>query len=368
MKITFIGRDVAPSRAFSMVKERFSGDAVCAFLGDGKPIASGLDEIIGAVRTSDILISGMSSAPYLVEEELAAITAADFAHVPVILYADTHNSAGRPWFEGVRKCVSAIWVVSQKEARQAKEIFGLPEDRVILSGNPVVEKSFYPEISREESRRRIGVKEGEHLILSSGYKYPSITLPTLIAIVQAAVHLEAQGSQLKLCVVASIHPGDDAFRANTGFYNGIMDYFLYNEAVADLKNLRFRICCSRDIEEENLIPTEEILPGADLLISTLSTTDQEAAAQRIPVIEFFTPLAMSRMQKNFSTQKWETCEQGVAYEVFDDTRRLAQLVYQVLWNGVSDAMRHAQEEHYTKPKKKALDVMEETIRSFSKKL
>ncbi|KKT41607.1 MAG: hypothetical protein UW30_C0006G0034 [Candidatus Giovannonibacteria bacterium GW2011_GWA2_44_13b] len=349
MKVVMVARDTAPSSAFKLVAEKLAGEVKTYLAGGGKSVLLPIEEIASSIRDADVLLSGMSSAPELVKEEIVAISAAHDANVPVVLYADTHNSVRRPHFESVRNKVSAMFVVSKKEAEDARKFFALSEDRIILSGNPLVENAHFPKTTREEVRKRFGVRDDEKIILSSGYKFPSITLPTLIALVDAAAILEKRAPGLNLFVFASLHPGDDAWVADKSVYNRILDYFLNCKDVADLNNLRIKVTCSKAEKAEDKATTAELLPATDLLVTTLSTSDEEAACQRIPAIEFFTGLAMSRMEKNFSTRKWEKCEQGVAAAVYYDTGELALLIENILSNGVSPSMRLAQETHYPKP-------------------
>lgn len=376
-KIVMVGHDAAPSAAFKKVADMLESNIGMeratdwrmrqdtyydAFLGGGEPIKASIAEIERAVVSSNVLLCGMSSSPKLVEEELAAIRVAFKAGVPVVLYADTHGAVKRSWFEEVRGMANAILVVSHKEAEDARVLF--PDAEPVLSGNPSVEEAFFPKTTKVWVRERLGVRDDEKVILIPGYKFPAITMPTVLATVDAVDMIP----ETNFYLVVSLHPGDDAWKANNAIYDDLLGYFLHYKEVTDLANLRVRVTCSRHPDEENRIATSDILPGADTLVSTMSTEEQKAACQRIPVVEYLTAVALDRMEKNFGTRDWEPCQQGIAEEVFADHRRLAGAIKSLLSSEGQEKMRAAQELHYPAISEPghALKVMAETVHKYAR--
>lgn len=365
-KVVMVGRDKAPSNAFERAASLLDSEyEVKTYLGHGDPIRASVDEIAADARSAHVLLCGMSSSPKLVAEELAAIRTAHSVGVPVILYADTHGAVKRSWFEDVREYVDGVLVISHKEAKDARALFPhVGSDGIILSGNPSVEEAFFPKVTRQEVRERLGVREDEKVILVPGYKFPAVTMPTVMATIDALnmVH------EYHFFLVVSLHPGDDAWKANNSIYNDWIGYFLNVREVTDLADhLRVRVTCSKHPNEDDRIGTSDILPGADLVVATMSTEEQRAACQRIPVVEYLTSIALDRMEKNFGTRDWEPCVQGIAVEVFADHRELADAILFLITTAGRRYLRDAQEFHYPKPKEPghALKVMVETVKRYA---
>lgn len=363
-KVVLVGRDKAPSMAFQelgLVLQNMGLD-VRQYLGHGDPITTAAQVMLNEVSTANVVLCGMSSAPPLVEEECRAIYAAHDSGIPVLLYADTHGAVRRPWFEDVRRLVSGIFVVSYAEMEEARELFPDVGDNIFLSGNPSVEAAHFPKVTREWVRKWLGAENGEKVILIPGYKYPAINTPTIIATLNALALIENQ----KFLLVLSLHPGDDAWKADPSFYHRLIGHFLNLSEVTDLRNqVEFRVVCSKHPEAESKIATSDLLPGTDLVVATMSTIEQEAACQRIPVVEYLFPIAMHRMQKNFGTQVWEPCEQGVALKVFANHMMLAGTIEYLLDNGRAFLLP-AQERHYPRPDAPghALGVIVEAVQRF----
>ena len=368
-KIVMVGRDKAPSAAFEKLAQSLSVDGyeVKKYLGHGDPIPASVNDIVADTVTANVLLSGMSSSPALVFEERIAICTAHDEGVPVLLYADTHGAVKRSWFADVRKYVDAIFVVSHKEAEDARGIFpNIGKNGIVLSGNPIVEESFFPKTTRQWVSERLGIREDEKMILIPGYKFPAITLPTVLATLDALDMIP----NINFYVVVSLHPGDDAWKANNGIYDEWVGYFLQTREVTDLGNrVRVRVTCGKHPQEENKIATPDMLPRTDVVVATLSTLEQEAACQRIPVVEYLTAIALDRMEKNFGTRRWEPCRQGIAFEVFANHTLLADVIKIFLTPAGRKSLHPAQERHYPRPLRPghALAVMAETVKSYVEK-
>lgn len=360
MKVCMVARDTSPSNAFRLVAEKLTKQKIVAYLGDGSPIKISVDAIAKSARESDVLLCGMSSSPDLAKEEISAINAAYSATVPIVLYADTYGAVKRKWFESVRRRADAVLTVSDKESEKVLSLF--PNAKAVLSGNPLVESAHFPKTTREEIRKRFNIRDDEKIILSGGYKFPAITLPTMLAIFDAAAWLRIQKPDIRLFVFFALHSGDEAWMSNKNFYSDIHKHFLERKEVTDLDNLRVKVTCAKAENFEDKISTAELLPAADLVVTTLSTVDQEAACQRIPVINYLPNIALDRMQKNFGTRNWEACEQRIAEKVTcaDD---LGLAIREYLVDGVPNNMKEAQQLHYPKPEKigYAVDIIIQTL-------
>lgn len=365
-KVVMVGRDKAPSDAFEKLMQLLDADGyvVKKYLGHGDSIPASADDIAAEIAEADVLLCGMSSSPKLAVEEFAAVRAAHNSEVPILLYADTHGAVKRPWFANVRECVDGIFVVSHKEAEDARALFSsVGNDGIILSGNPSVEEAFFPKVTHQWVRERLGVREDEKVILIPGYKFPAVTLPTVIATMDALDMVP----DYKFFMVVSVHPGDDVWKADNDVYNKLIGYFLNTREVTDLADrLRVRVTCAKYSREEDRIVTSDILPGVDVVVSTMSTEEQKAACQRIPVVEYLTSVDLDRMEKNFGARKWEPCVQCVVLEVFANHRHLAKAIEFLLTPVGRESLRRAQEFHYPKPKEPghALKVMVETIKRY----
>lgn len=367
-KVVMVGRDKALSEAFDVLKPRLEGAGVVAYLGHGDPIKASTEEIEASVRSADVLLCGMSSSSTLVKDELAAIVAASAAGVPVVLYADQHGRVKSEWFVSVRNLVNAVLVVGRKEVTDARDVF--PNAEVVLSGNPSVEESHFPKTTKEWARERLGVYGDEKVILIPGYKFPAVSMPTVFATLDALNIIRRRSSQ-KFFLVVSLHPGDDAFKTNPDAYAMLISYF-FNREVTDLADtLRVRVTCSKAPNEENRIATSDILPGADIMVVTLSTEEEKAACQRIPCVHYLTATDLDRMEKNFGSRTWTRANLGISWEVFANHAELAEAIEELLDPDSMEIydMRQAQETHYPRPTERGatLRIMTETVLKYASK-
>ncbi len=281
-----IGRDKAPSHAFEMLRARLRDMEVTSFLGHGDPIKATIGDIEAAVRKADVLLSGMSSSPELVREELAAINCAASAGVPVVLYADQPGRLRSVWFHPVRGLVDAMLVVHPSEIEDAKSLFPRlrTDENVIVSGNPVVETAFFPKTDKGLVRKTLGVREDETVILVQGYKFPAVSLLTIFATIDA-LNMVRHRTGKKFFLAVSLHPGDSVFKAKTQSLGALIQHFLAKE-LTDLGGfLRYSFTGDR-------LNTVALLPGMDLVVTTQSTIEEMAACQRIPVVHHLTSIAL----------------------------------------------------------------------------
>lgn len=361
MKSVLVARDVAPSQALRMVADTLTfsnfGFGPIApqmneqhlFLGSGKQLMVSEDEIAGAIRNSDVVLVGMSSSEELSRLEIFACRAAMKAGKPYGLYADTFGCAvARNWFEPVRANASFVFVLNEKEAEDARKVF--PKAKVVASGNPTWDDFFYPKLTREESRSKLGIMDNETFVLSPGGKSLAINIQLWGFVLEVLNYLggSAHLSKKKWNVVFAMHLGD---QNNIGSYDDLVKFSYF----------RTRTVAS------NVIPISDMIPGMDLMISCASTSEIEAVCQRKPVISYIPHTARVRMRTTIG-DVWEPVEQEVVYNAFaGDIFGLAREIGAILHKGASRSWR--QEKFYPKPVEKglALRAIVSTLQEFAKK-
>lgn len=353
MKIVLVGRDQAPAGALKKVQEylaSLSNDGnsykVLDFLGDGQFTKESVGE---RVLTADVLLVGMSSSADLAEKEICAAETAVRAHTPFGFYADTFGCYKRPWFAKLRDKASFVFVVDKKEAESARELF--PNAKVVASGNPMWEDFFTPKLSREEVRERLGVEDGQRMILCPGGKLLAVNMQHFGGVISAAHMLGMNPKDWK--IVLAIHPGD-------GNYDGL--YKLEKKKDSDEYEHKRIENIYKDLAEyskvpvvvvpKSQMPTPHIIPGCDVVVESASTIGIEVVCQRKPVTEFFTETALNRLEETGIGRSYELCEQGVAREVSYNPAELANAILDlVVYDGFRE-MRKRQEEYYPPPSEK----------------
>lgn len=357
-KIVLVGRDQAPSEAFQRLAEELAEDDsihVISFLGFGKPI-QGIDEdfeqiFCAAIESASIVVIGMSSSLELAEPEIAAAQYAAGAGIPFGFYCDTFGCHNRSWFSQFRSDEYAdfLFVINEKEAGRAREVFPLSE--VVVSGNPRWEDFVFPKFTRQEVRAKLGVAEKEKMILVPGGKIPAINI-ILWEAVMSAVHLSSVPG---VKIFLSRHPGD--------YPKDEMEAKWLEKVYGDLVKFRGRV----DVNFlDRGTKTSDVLPGTDLLVESASTLGIEAAFQRIPVIDYFSRLALNRMKETSGTIDWELCAQEAAMRIDEggEDSLLDVIEFLLSHNDPVGYLVEAQEENYPVPAEKgtAVRIMADTIR------
>lgn len=363
MKAVLVARDIAPSNAFKMVYDELNWrypnipkitHKLSAFLGGGKQLAASEDEIATAIKNANVVLVGMSSSKELSAPEIFACGAAEGAGVPYGLYADTFGCAvNRNWFGCVRKEANFVFVLNEKEAEDARKVF--PKAKVVASGNPTWGAFFYPKFTREESRAKLGVKDDDVFVLCPGGKSLAINMQHWGFVVEALKYMsDDRGyNEKKWQVVFSRHPGD---QSAPDAYNELVKF-------SDIK--------ARVVEPAEM-PSSDMIPGMDLMISCCSTVEIEAVCQRKPVISYIPHTGMVRMRTTMG-DKWEPVEQGVVDGAFaGDIFGLARSINGLL-KGDNDIIYRTllgnQKMYYLEPKEKgvALRAIVSTLQEFAKK-
>lgn len=363
MKVVLVARDIAPSNAFKMVVAEFLGNSWLPshtsvlvkgaelFVGSGKPLKATEDEIAAAVKSADVVLVGISSSAELAKEELVACKVAKEASVPYGLYADTFGCAvNRNWFDHVRAEASFVFVLNGKEAEEARKVFS--KAKVVASGNPTWDDFFYPKLTREESRAKLGIKDDEVFVLCPGGKSLAINIQHWGFVIEALDFMNgSEYAPRKWNVIFSRHPGDQSAP----------------DAYAEL--VKFS-----DIQAKVVAPdemkTSDMIPGMDVMVSCCSTVEIEAVCQRKPVISYIPHTGLVRMRTTMG-DKWEPVEQGVVISstpgcTFDLADSIDDLLTLDVWN--NSFVRSKQEALYPKPTEKgvALRAIIGTLQEFAK--
>lgn len=328
----FVARDAAPSQALELLAAYLHarGWVVRKFLGHGKasPFEGRQSEWEDAFINASVLISGMSAPAGNATEEVAAIERAIAAHVPYGLYADTFGAWKRRWFDDFRhlptRSPRVVFVLNPLEAGRASGHWR--KAQCLPTGNPCWEEFFASKAERLDVRARYCADE-RPLILVPGGKEEALNVALLRAAIDAALSLP------KVAVVFTQHPND---KAGAGVYLDLLSQV----ALGDI---------------QLHVPSEAtplIIPGADLVICTASTTGIEAGhlwgqEYPIPVINFFTEAARDRMERVFGSREWP-----LVPGVEDGTDRLENLAalmrYRLTPEGRAE-MQAQQERAYPRP-------------------
>jgi len=347
VKVMLLGRDTAPSKAFTLLASELGSRSCEVFLYAGE---NGADEyrrhISNPVSAVNVLLLGMSSSEKLAADEIYAAETAAKLGVPYGFYADTFGVINHPWFSHLREGASFVFVINEKEAEAARKIF--PTALVVVSGNPTWEDFFTPKLSREEARSRLEVREGENMVLCPGGKSLAINMLCWGGVIEA---LSSEPVAEMWKVFLSVHPMDA---------NGAD---AYRELAKYSKRVPVRIMTKDHMSSSDMIP------GSDFVIESASTVGIEAACQRKPVIEYFSEIGLTRLEGDTGSRSWDLCESGAALRVVGNPNNLISVIHQVLLYGGGKEMRSRQEELYPAPPEKgaAVRTMAAVLMEMSKK-
>ena len=235
-------------------------------------------------QKATVVICGMSSFEDRAANELKAAGIAIVSGAPLILFADIEPTLGRPHFEGIRPHAACFIVPNHQIAEAAR--LNYPNARFIV-GNPDDEKNFRPKLSREESRRRAGVPAGTVLVVAPGGKDFGINYLHFGATEQGLAKL---GRPFHLLI--SLHRDDPDPEES---YRGLLE--------TDLS-----VAITRG-------GTDELIPGADLVVASASGVAKQAGRLRIPVLNVFSRNALTRLAKSTGSDQWPEAIRGIEAEV-----------------------------------------------------
>lgn len=273
MNFVVVACDMGPSNALQHVMDALtkSGHGVDSYFGRGSVdfLSRNTEEYAETfrhnVKFADKILLGISSTPERSKEELTAAKIAIEEEVPFGFFCNTFGEFRRPWFREVMKEARFLFVLSESEIEEAADF--APKARIIASGNPDWATYFKPVVSRQESRRMLGVSDDTTLVLAAGSKEMVRNALLWGSVVMAVDNLELKRKfQIALCR----HPGESN---PENIYHHMLEW-----SDAPISFL------------PGGMGFKQALPGADIVVTSLSATGIEAACQRKPVIDFATPL------------------------------------------------------------------------------
>ena len=347
MRLVMVARDVAPANAleslFAYIRESGVVDTHGIF-GYGKPFDASLDAINNLVGSATVVLLGMSSLSSLSREELFAAEVAYKFGIPFGFYSDTFGTFRRPWFENYREKANFLFVINEDEARSAKELF--PKARIVVSGNPLWENFFFPKKTRKAVRGDLTFTDDDRVILCPGGKNLTVNLLHLGGVIEAVSRMDKDHKHWY--VLFSKHPGDPN---STDAYGDLVKY----------SRSPLRVVTKEEFSGSDMIS------GADVVIESASTMGIEAACQRIPVIEYFSEIALNRLEEANGIREWELVKLGAAREVRGNITDLFNTILDLLLYGGDKKLREVQERVFPKPAElgTSLKIMTEVLKEFS---
>lgn len=348
MKLTMVARDLAPSRAFGLIEKELAarGVEIASYLGCGKPLSGTLEQIREDVKGSSLVLLGFSSSPELSKEEIFAAQEAVSAGAPYGFYSDIYGAANRPWFEPLREKTRFVFMMSQKDADQARLIF--PNADIVVSGNPILENAFFPPHSYGQMRSSLGIAKDELLIVCPGGKNMIANILHFGGVVEAVARFE---DRRRWKIFFLLHPGDP-------------------QKPDDYADLEIVEGVAARIVPASEIAAIDAIVACDIMVSCFSTAGIEAACQRKPVIDYVSKVNLARLKKQTGADRWHPCEQGASREVSGNPIELSEALIDLLFGDDFRRMRARQEACYPIPAHRGagVKIMTETLLKLSTEL
>lgn len=337
-KIVLYAADTAPSKALGMVAEELTRMGWDANL-------YARDAEIPLSTDTGLVITGMAHSAQAAETELAVLTRAIAIDVPVGLYADTFDCAGRPWFEKIHALADFVFVPTDKERTKAEAVFR--NAIVTTTGNPIWEASAFPTMTRAAVRANLGLQDDHVVVFCPLRKELDINRLHLSMVDQAVRHITTQ----KIIPVVSIHPGDLNFKKDPKIYKNFLPH-----AARLLPGT----------------PTEAILPGVDVVVNSASGAGIDAIYQRKPIVEFLPPITLDEVERLHGRRVWQPSEDKAALAVTTgdmallDTALLMALKLMLNSEDMKKCQLMAQEEHYPLPAhpRQAIQKMAKLVEAY----
>ena len=347
MKIIIVGQMVASKQGLEPLAAllRTRGHEVQAFLPGGKDFSPEDRKLLidfAGREKPDALIVGMASQLELAVEEVAIGAWAKEKRVPVFFYADTFGSWNKAWFADFLPG-ETLFVVNDNEAVQAREKF--PETTVFATGNPAWDDFFFGEHKgRAEVREILGISGDDFVIMVPWGKSAPVNILHLNAVIEAS----AQQTFGALRILVATHPGD---KTSADVYEDLVKFSPVPVSIVP----------------KDTLSASQMLGGVNLVVGSASTVGVEAVCRRIPSIDFFSRLALKRLERSIGTSRWEPCEQGVSMWSLS-ARHLADAIGGVPMGAPWVSMqRTAQEHFYYRPTVQG-EVLREMAEAIEEKL
>lgn len=324
------------------------GHRVKTFLANGQKPTFTESEVGEAVKEADFVLLAVSEN---LTETLRAGAIAKECGIPFGIYA----SGGPNGYRGsnlapLRSDTGLVFVFNESEVGPTQTLF--PKAKVVVTGSLHWENFFFPALSREEARTKLGVAKDELVILVPGDKDLVLNILLFGLTIEAAGELASDlGRHVR--VVIGFHPRDlnpiSAYQ-NLGRFvpPNVSVTFLRREAATNIPG-------GMDLRVQ---PTPHALSGADIVVTFVSTLGYEAACQRIPVVCFFPLYGEKWLESLTGTSEWKQCGNGTAREVRGcSAENLAEEMLSILTPGPEQKrLRQKQEMVYPNPPEKGAAV------------
>lgn len=348
MHVVLVAREA--SRVFLQLEEalRKQDINVSAYLGNER--SSSIAEIQNSVRDASVVCIGTSFPES--QKEIAAAEMAMYNKIPFGFYAHEHNALNRIWLKRYQKSARFLFIINKMEAEKVRSEF--PNTEIIVSGNPEWEEFCFPKFTRDEVREKLDVAEEEMFVLSPGTKSVVETCLLWGGIVEA-LHSSVLKYPKEWKVFLSPYHEDtipDKIFDKLGIYNDLVKFSRQPVKV--------------EIIPEDVMSACDMISGCDLLIESGSTLGIRAAHLRKPIIDFFSEVALIRMEFESGSRRWELCERGAAERVDGNPDMLAKVIYHILMRGTFAAR---QEKVYPVPARRGdaictmMGVLDRVIRT-----
>lgn len=346
-KIVLVGADAAPSRCFMrlepILRERWFETEL--IVGDGKPPTRSTVEIMDAASQANVVILGMS-APDTAAPEIIAGETAKHENIPYGFYGDVCRCWARAragtCFAELAPDAAFYFGVGQEDADLAKQVF--PKAQCVGTGNPIREENAFPRFTREEIRKKLGVVPDEKLVLAPGGVWAWENMARWTILIEALVML-GRITDWRFKLVLALHQGDrTAYAVDAATQKELKLY----EKLKPFSPIPIQITT------DDILPTPEIVPGADIVVEFGTSIAQAGAYQGVPVISLGFELSLCGLEKGDGSRVLEAVEDGISSLVVADASKLTERIYTLLIpsNGVTRAMWARQAELYPKPKER----------------
>jgi len=354
-RIVLVAGDAAPSGAFEQLGETLQGDPrseVVKYLCIGKPNPFADKEVIGTVSKAEIAILGMSSSDTMRQVELLAAVTARYAGIPYGFYGDIVGCWRRARLFGNEQLLNGVsfyFGIDQKDADEAKETF--PNARCFGTGNPLRDQmAVPPRITREEVRGKLGIAEGEIVVLAPGGTFPEDNIVIWTILVEALNTL-SKWSGKKYRLILSVHPGDRLpFQVDGDSHKSLG---LYERLVMCVPDSVSTTLLMRG--NKFSLSTPDVVAGCDIVVDNGTSITLCAAYQRKPCITFQSWMAARQLELINGMLELEAVLAGISSLVSPNPNDLAKEI-EFLCTTHGFAGMQAKQDVFCQPKEKGESV------------
>ncbi len=300
----------------------------CLDFGQIRPPPLNLETDIAA---SDIVVITVSNA---CGREVLAAKAAVEQRKLLVMVALGYQSWANEEFAAVRPFVRLLFVVDEEERQRAALLY--PDATILVVGHPEWESFAFPTRTRDEVREILGIGPEQKFVLVSGEKEMGVNFALGACVIEALASLPRPEA---FRLVFTIHPGHGEYpgrTANVGLIELYKELEAYDPKVhtsISLKTGPFGL------------GTNDMVPGADIVIGTASTIQIQAAFMRIPAIALLTQRAFrGREMPVKHAGWWPPVDKGAVAGIYGiNSEQLANHIGSLLTPNGFAAMRAAQE-------------------------